>query len=904
LTEPQYLAAAAEAAYAGGIELGAVPTGKPWPQMTQALREGCDAVVMLTVSDWLSEPRSNRYHYATRFARLAPVIFVQPDRLGPGYSLEASGYPEIDLLHVSQRFGDEQTNSIANALTDRKILKPLLWTYSGYYGGVVDRLFSLFRVLHATEDYFSDELRPLPEFFEGLERILPRLDLLVAVTEGVLRSWREAGYRGNALVLENGCDFEFFQRSREAAGRLPKRRRNVVFYQGGINYRLDYALLRGLTAALPDWEFWFCGVRARDDGAWQQIARRSNVRDLGVLTPEGLARRSWQATVGLIPFVQTPLMIDKSLPLKAFEYVACELPVVTVPIRSLARWPDIFTFATTAGEFAAAIKQVAPTVADPLLIERRREVSASQDWNTRFTRLIAEIGNSGTSAPAGFRPLNILLLYASDSVVTATVFEHVSSFARFTRHRVYFAHGVVNAPCNYDMAAFDVVIVHYSVRLIHPDHISPHVVEALRRCGSFKVLFIQDEYENTEQARRWLDRIGFHAVFTCVPGGQASKVYPPERFPSTEFLPTLTGYVPEALQRSAVCAPLAERPIVLGYRARDLPYRFGHLGQEKIEIGRQMRALCEERGIPVDIQWTEETRIYGTAWYDFIARCRAMLGSESGSNIFDEDGSLTRAIEVALQRRPKPGYAEIHARFLAEKEGWVRMNQVSPRVFEAAALRTALVLFEGEYSGVVRPIEHYLPLKKDFSNADWVLQQLQDLPALERMVDRTYRDVIASGRYSYRHFIAEFEDWLDRRVVGRKPRVLQTRVCGARRSDAAHAEPQALIGDAVGWPLLRNEFIEATTAAATDDAVATEAPVTPVREIRVTRVDITTVATRSLADELARRTALEILDRVPIAARPRLARGMRFARRRLAPFLLRFLRHRSRAENPSEQGSQ
>jgi hypothetical protein len=895
LTEPQYLAAA-ETAYGSGIELRAVPAGEAWPQMAQTLRERCDAVVMLTVSEWHSEPRSNRYHYATRFARLAPVIFVQPDRLGPGYSLETSGHPGIDLLHVSEQFGEEQTNSIANALTDRKILKPLLWTYSGYYGGVVDRLFSPFRVLHATEDYFRDELRRqlLPEFFEGLERILPRLDLLIAVTEGVLGSWREAGYPGNALVLENGCDFAFFQRFRQAAGRSPKRRRNVVFYQGGINYRLDYELLSVLTGALPEWEFWFCGVRARDDSAWQEIARRRNMRDLGVLTPEELACRSWQATVGLIPFVQTPLIMDKSLPLKAFEYVACELPVVTIPIVSLARWPDVFTFAKTAQEFAAAIRQVARTVADPLLIERRREVSASQDWDTRFTRLITEIGNSRTSQTTGSRALNILLLYAPASIVTATVLEHVSSFARFSRHRVYFAQGVLDAPCHYDMAAFDVVIVHYSVRLIHPDYLSAHVVEALRRCGSFKVLFIQDEYENTELARRWLDRIGFHAVFTCVPGGQASKVYPPERFPSTEFLPTLTGYVPETLERRAVGAPLADRPIVLGYRARDLPYRFGHLGQEKIEIGRHMRALCERRGIPVDIEWTEERRIYGTAWYDFIERCRAMLGSESGSNIFDENGSLTRAIEVALQRRPKPGYAEIHACFLADKEGWVRMNQVSPRVFEAAALRTALVLFEGEYSGVVRPIEHYLPLKKDFSNADWVLEQLQDIPALERMVERAYRDVIASGRYSYRHFIAEFEDWLDRRVVGRKPWMLQTRVCRVRRSDP-HAEPQALVGDAVGWPLPPNEFVEADATAGAEDAVALEAPVTPVREIPVTRADITTVATRSLTDELTRRAALGILDRMPVAARPRLERAMRFARRRLAPSLHRFLRHRSRA---------
>ena len=53
--------------------------------------EQFDAVVMLTVSDWHEEPRSNRYHYATRFARIAPVVFVQVDRPTMGFSFEESG---------------------------------------------------------------------------------------------------------------------------------------------------------------------------------------------------------------------------------------------------------------------------------------------------------------------------------------------------------------------------------------------------------------------------------------------------------------------------------------------------------------------------------------------------------------------------------------------------------------------------------------------------------------------------------------------------------------------------------------------------------------------------------------------------------------------------------------------
>ena len=40
---------------------------------------------------------------------------------------------------------------------------------------------------------------------------------------------------------------------------------------------------------------------------------------------------------------------------------------------------------------------------------------------------------------------------------------------------------------------------------------------------------------------------------------------------------------------------------------------------------------------------TKESRIYGSDWFNFIGSCRSMLGTKSGSNVFDFDGSVERA---------------------------------------------------------------------------------------------------------------------------------------------------------------------------------------------------------------------------------------------------------------------
>lgn len=66
------------------------------------LSEQFDAVVMLTWSDWKTEPRSNRYHYATRFAKSLPVLFLQHRyQQREGIEIEASEHPNLDLVHVS-----------------------------------------------------------------------------------------------------------------------------------------------------------------------------------------------------------------------------------------------------------------------------------------------------------------------------------------------------------------------------------------------------------------------------------------------------------------------------------------------------------------------------------------------------------------------------------------------------------------------------------------------------------------------------------------------------------------------------------------------------------------------------------------------------------------------------------
>jgi hypothetical protein len=742
------------------------------------LWETVDSVVMLTWSDWKTEPRSNRYHFGTRFARHVPVFFVQPDSISGEVCFEQAA-PNITIVHASTAYGIDEAERLASALYKAGCHRPMLWIYNVLFEPYIHRSNAILRVMHATEDYLTppkgwavSEAR----IHEPLIRTLEQVDLLVAVSKGVLESYTaQTRYTGAHLLLENGCDAKFWSDMRAFDYHLTDEDQPVALFQGGINKRLDFSLLIALARRLSKWQFWFCGdTGSRPDG-WNELCKLPNVRYFGVQTVEGIAALARQASVGLIPFQQDAL-IRGSLPLKAYEYVACGMPVVTVPIDALAGKPQLFRFATEVEEFAVAMEQLYPTRADLAAIQVRLAEAAEQCYDKRFDVLLRtlthHIEKAENRRSAGHR-YNVILLYDDlHSMHVRTITEHIEAIQRYSGHNITLVPatghipGVDDAEGVIDFNVFDALVIHYSVRLSVEEHLSSGMAKAVAGYDGPKLLYIQDEYENTEIARRWIERLGIDAVFTCVPLDQVDKIYPRNRFAKVDFVETLTGYVPEDASLDDYAKPLADRRIVIGYRGRRLAHHYGRLGQEKIQIGVEVRERALKLGLPVDIEIDQSYRIHGNDWYRFLGSCRATLGTESGANVFDDDGELKR---LAGEHSSMP-FEEFAKRYLEAHEGKVRMNQVSPKIFEAIRLRTALVLFEGSYSGVVEPDTHYIPLKKDFSNFDDVVRKISSLDYLEALTDRAYRDIIESGRWSYRAFAEEFSRYLSRRLLGRIPR--------------------------------------------------------------------------------------------------------------------------------------
>ncbi len=368
------------------------------------------------------------------------------------------------------------------------------------------------------------------------------------------------------------------------------------------------------------------------------------------------------------------------------------------------------------------------------------------------------IGNVAGGSPV--RRSRLLLVCDLRPREAATVIDHVDAIRRWSRSDVFVLPIYGDLPDELDLESFDGVVIHYNVVMSNGVYLSPLARWRVSQFSGVKAAFVQDEYRFVDATVGVLRTLGINVLFTCVPEDQVELVYPDHALPAMKRKVTvLTGYVPEALLALPL-VPYQDRTVDVGYRGRRLPAWLGSLGQEKGVIADRFLADAPSYGLSTDISTSESDRLYGDAWIRFVASSKATLGVESGASVFDFDGSIEQAIRNHLVTHPDASFAELHRLFLADVDGKIRLNQISPRSFEAAALGTLMVLYPGDYSGILKPGRHYVPLDKDHSNMVEVGRAIHDPTTWARITSQARAEVAMDPRYSFAGMVATVDDAL------------------------------------------------------------------------------------------------------------------------------------------------
>lgn len=346
------------------------------------------------------------------------------------------------------------------------------------------------------------------------------------------------------------------------------------------------------------------------------------------------------------------------------------------------------------------------------------------------------------------------------------VCDAINAFYKYSEHQITILSKLGTLPKQLKINDFDVVVIHYSLTLAIETYVSSETRRQLSEFKGLKIVFIQDEYRFIDRTIDAMREIGVDVVFTVMKPSELSKVYPEGALPNTRFEHILTGYVPQWLTYYRAL-PYAKRKFDVGYRGRSYPAWHGSPGRDRVKIGARFLKDARRYGLKVNIRWDEKSRIYGAAWVEFLRQSRAQLCTESSIGVFDRDGTISSRVETYVDMLKKTKeepelkdeeYNEVKEKFFAGEEGKVDTSLVSPRAFEAVAIRTLLVMYEGRYSDIFVPWRHYVPLKKDHSNMDEVVQTIKDPKKAAEIVANAFAEIAQNPKYSYNTLVTRFDE--------------------------------------------------------------------------------------------------------------------------------------------------
>ncbi len=347
----------------------------------------------------------------------------------------------------------------------------------------------------------------------------------------------------------------------------------------------------------------------------------------------------------------------------------------------------------------------------------------------------------------------VLLIAYYDSNGVPSIIENIAlvqrlsdfpiSILNLAEHR--YDTGYLKIPSYININSYDAIIIHntaaYNVdNLFSLDQNSK---TKLRNYSGAKFIMKQDEHYRFGEFVEYAKQTGIDCIFSPMPESEICKTYG-YYLPDVVIRPMLTGYVTAGMRkRFNLKTP---RPIDIGYRGSIMPLSFGRLCYEKRIIGDDVKRILQNQNLNLNISSRWEDRFGGEAWFEFLSSCKAVLGVESGSGVFDIDGSLAikcKEIEDTLGPFTDTAeYAESYLGALKPLENNIKYFAISPRHFEAISTGTIQILFPGHYSGRMTAGRHYFELQQDYSNLPEAVELLQDDTRREMLAKTAYEEVL------------------------------------------------------------------------------------------------------------------------------------------------------------------
>lgn len=192
---------------------------------------------------------------------------------------------------------------------------------------------------------------------------------------------------------------------------------------------------------------------------------------------------------------------------------------------------------------------------------------------------------------------------------------------------------------------------------------------------------------------------------------------------------------------------LNNRNIDVGNRSYEYPWYLGDI--DRMKTLNFLEKLSSQ--FKLDISTDEKKRFNRLQWVVFLNNCKFTIASEAGSSYLERDDMTRKLVNKFVDENESITFEEVYDKFFKDYQGDAIIGKcISSRHFDAIGTKTCQVLLEGRYNDILKPDEHYIELKKDFSNIDEVIIKMKDDKLRKEIVDRAYEYVINNHTHKHR----------------------------------------------------------------------------------------------------------------------------------------------------------
>ncbi len=341
-------------------------------------------------------------HLMSRFAQQGRVFYVEEpffhndDLIGPHLEVkERQNGLKVLVVHLPQRLrgqeaaADQAQFEVLSAYFDQQKIKQFAaWYYTPMALGK-SRLFKPALTIYDCMDELAAFKFAPSELREREQELFEKADLVFTGGQTLYEAKREQ--HADAHAFPSSIDKAHFGQARgaiaEPADQAKIAHPRIGFF-GVIDERLDLELLRGLSAAHPEWQFVIIGPVVKIDPA--TLPRPANVHYLGSKDYQELPAylKGWDVATLLFADNESTKFIS---PTKTPEYLAAGKPVVSTPIRDVVRpYGDLnlVQIAANAADFGAAIGRALTQADDADWQQRRDAYLATISWDQTWQQMV------------------------------------------------------------------------------------------------------------------------------------------------------------------------------------------------------------------------------------------------------------------------------------------------------------------------------------------------------------------------------------------------------------------------------------------------------------------------------------------------------------------------------------